>query len=81
MVTTNNQKQRHLNGVDVTDFVSAELDRRHPERVQFRAGETADDFRAMWDTIEGLWAQAIERAGRLPAAALTERVNEEWSFV
>ncbi len=69
-----------VNGVDVSDFVSAELDRRHPERVQFRAGQTADDVRAMWDTIERLWAQAIERAGRLPAAALAEQVNEEWSF-
>ena len=69
-----------VNGVDVTDFVSAELDRRHPERVQFREGQTADDVRAMWDTIERLWAQAIERAGRLPAAALTQQVNEEWSF-
>ena len=69
-----------VNGVDVSDFVSAELDRRHPERVQFREGQTADDVRAMWDTIERLWAQAIERAGRLPAAALTQQVNEEWSF-
>jgi hypothetical protein len=69
-----------INGVDVADFVSAELDRRHPERVQFREGETAGDFRAMWGTIERLWAQATERAGRLPAAALTEQVNEEWSF-
>ena len=69
-----------VNGVDVTDFVSAELDRRHPERVQFREGQTADDVRAMWDTIERLWAQATERAGRLPAAALTQQVNEEWSF-
>src|SRR5215468_2715055 len=69
-----------VNGVDVTDFVSAELDRRHPERVQFREAQTADDVRAIWDTIERLWAQAIERAGRLPAAALAERVNEEWSF-
>jgi DinB superfamily/Pentapeptide repeats (8 copies) len=69
-----------INGVDVTDFVSAELDRRHPERVQFREGKTADDFRAMWDTIEGLWAQATERAGRLRAASLTEHVDEEWSF-
>jgi len=69
-----------VNGVDITDFVNAELDRRHPERVQFREGQTADDFRAMWDTIERLWAQAGERAGRLPAAALTEQVNEEWSF-
>jgi hypothetical protein len=69
-----------INGVEVSDFVNAELDRRHPERVQFREGQTADDFRAMWDTIERLWAQATERAGRLPAAALNEQVNEEWSF-
>jgi hypothetical protein len=55
-----------VNGIDVTDFVNAELDRRHPERVQFRAGHTADDVRAIWDTIERLWAQALERAGRLP---------------
>ena len=69
-----------VNGVDVTGFVSAELDRRHPERVQFREVQTAEGFRAMWDTIERLWAQAAERAGRLPAAALTEQVDEEWSF-
>jgi len=69
-----------VNGVDVTEFVNAELDRRHPERVQFREGQTADDVRAIWDTIERLWAQATERAGRLPAAALDQQVNEEWSF-
>jgi hypothetical protein len=69
-----------VNGVDVSDFVSAELDRRHPERVQLRESQTADDVRAMWDTIERLWAQAIERAGRLPAGALTQQVNQEWSF-
>ena len=69
-----------VNGVDVTDFVSRELDRRHPERVQFREGQNADDVRAIWATIERLWAGAAERAGRLPAAALAERVNEEWSF-
>lgn len=69
-----------VNGVDVTGFVSAELDRRHPERVQFREGQDADDFRAMWHTIERLWADAAGRAGRLPAAALTEQVNDEWSF-
>ncbi|MBO0831265.1 MAG: DinB family protein [Actinobacteria bacterium] len=69
-----------VNGVDVTDFVSAELDRLHPERVQFREGQTADDFRAMWRTVERLWAEALERAGRLPEAALAQQVNEEWSF-
>ena len=69
-----------VNDVDVSDFVSAELDRRHPERVQFRESQTIDDLRAMWDTIEQLWARATERAGRLPAAALDQQVNEEWSF-
>jgi hypothetical protein len=69
-----------VNGVDVTDFVSQELDRRHPERVQFRDGESAGDVRAIWDTVERLWSGAVERAGRLPAAALAEQVNEEWSF-
>ena len=69
-----------VNGVDVTDFVNAELDQRHPERVQLREGQTADDVRALWDTIERLWAQATERAGQLPAAALDQQVNEEWSF-
>jgi hypothetical protein len=69
-----------VNGVDVTGFVSEELDRRHPERVQLREGQTADDVRAIWNTIERLWAEAAGRAGRLPAAALAEQVNEEWSF-
>src|SRR6266851_604959 len=69
-----------VNGVDVAGFVGAELDRRHPERVQFREGQTAADVRAMWDTIERLWAGAAERAARLPAAALAEQVDEEWSL-
>ena len=69
-----------VNGVDVTGFVNAELDRRHPERVQFREGQDADDVRGIWDTIERLWGQAEARAGRLPAAARAEQVDEEWSF-
>lgn len=69
-----------VNGVNVTDFVNAELDRRHPERVQLREGQTADDVRAIWGTIERLWAQAGERARQLPAAALDQHVNDEWSF-
>jgi hypothetical protein len=38
------------------------------------------DLRALWDTIERLWAQATERAGRMPAAASDRQVNQEWSF-
>jgi DinB superfamily/Pentapeptide repeats (8 copies) len=69
-----------VNGVDVTEFVSAELDRQHPERVQLRETQTADDVRALWDRVEQLWAQAGERAGQLPAAARSEQVDEEWSY-
>jgi hypothetical protein len=69
-----------INDIDVTGYVEAELDRRHPERVQLREVADADGFRAMWDTIERLWAQASERASRLPENALAEQVNEEWSF-
>ena len=70
-----------VNDVDVTAFVDAELDRRHPERTQFRELHTADDYRAMWDTIERLWSQAEVRARQLPEQARHERVDDEWSFV
>ena len=70
-----------VNDVDVTAFVEAELDRRHPERVQLRQMRAADDFRAMWETIERLWAVTVARAERLPEPALALRVDDEWSFV
>jgi hypothetical protein len=69
-----------VNDVDVTEFVEAELDRRHPERVQLRQVRTAEDYRAMWDTIERLWAGTVDRTGRLPGPALDVRVDDEWSF-
>lgn len=70
-----------VNGIDVSDYVAAELDRRHPERVQLRAMRDTDDFRAMWDTVERLWAETVARAERLPDAARQESVDGEWSFV
>jgi hypothetical protein len=70
-----------VNDVDVTVFVEAELDRRHPERVQLRQVRTADNFRTMWGTIERLWSDTVARAERLPEPARHERVDDEWSFV
>jgi hypothetical protein len=70
-----------VDDVDVTAFVAAELDARHPERVQLRAMRTADDHRAMWDSVEHLWADTVARAERLPESALDEQVAGEWSFV
>jgi hypothetical protein len=70
-----------VNDVDVTAFVDAELDRRHPERVQQREMQTVGDYRAMWDTIERLWSDTVARARRLPEPARRVRVGDEWSFV
>jgi len=70
-----------VNDVDVTAYVEAELDRRHPELAQLRQVETADDYRAMWDTVERLWADTVARAERLPEPTRHERVDGEWSFV
>ena len=70
-----------VNDVDVTEFVEAQLDERHPERVQLRNMQTADDYGAMWHTIERLWSETVARAERLPEAARYERVDDEWSFV
>jgi uncharacterized damage-inducible protein DinB len=70
-----------VDDVVVTDFVAAELDRRHPERVQLRAMRTADDFRTMWATLEGLRADTLARAELLPEDLRHERVNDEWSLV
>lgn len=70
-----------VNGVDVTAYVESELDRRHPERVQLRSVGSLDDFRALWTTIESLWAATTRRAEQLPEPLLHQRVDEEWSFV
>ncbi len=70
-----------VNDVDVTAFVEAELERRHPERAQLKEMHTADDYRTMWDTIERLWSETVARARRLPEPARHERVDDEWSFV
>jgi hypothetical protein len=70
-----------VNDVDVTAYVEAELDRQHPARVLAREAVSPDDYRAAWEAIETLWAATLDRARRLPAASLHERVNGEWSLV
>ncbi|SEC72527.1 DinB superfamily protein [Amycolatopsis tolypomycina] len=70
-----------VNDVDVTAYVEAELDRRHPVRVLARNAASPGEYRAAWDAVETLWSATLERARRLPEAALHERVDGEWSFV
>ena len=69
-----------VNGVDVGPYVEAELERRYPERAALRAGD-ADGFRRAWEISTRSWERTLDRARRLPADALHERVDEEWSFI
>ena len=69
-----------INGVDVAPLVTAELDRRHPERVKMRPSEPAG-FRAAWELVERLWEGTVDRARRLDPALLHESVDGEWSFI
>lgn len=69
-----------VNGVDVTAYVSGELDRRHPERVAVREAASAEQLRAAWSRLIELWSQTMARAEHLPEAARFERVEGEWSI-
>src|SRR3954453_9689428 len=69
-----------VNGVDVTAYVAVEMERLDPERVLMRPTD-ADGFRVAWPIVEQRWAETVERARRLPAEALHEPVDDEWSFI
>jgi hypothetical protein len=69
-----------VNGVEVEPLIEAELDRRHPERTRLRPS-TVNEIRIAMDEVDGLWAPTLERARRLPAVALHERVDGEFSFL
>jgi hypothetical protein len=69
-----------VNGVDVTAYIEAELDRREPDRTKMRPTDPAG-FREAWGIIERRWAETFDRAGRLDPELLHERVDGEWSFI
>jgi hypothetical protein len=72
-----------INGVDVSAYVEAELDKQQPGREKMRPTDPAG-FREAWDLLEELWAGTVERARALEArrpGALHESVDGEWSFI
>jgi uncharacterized damage-inducible protein DinB len=69
-----------INGVDVAPLVSAELDRRDPDRARMRPTDPAG-FREAWDIVERLWDSTAERARRLDPELLHQSVDGEWSFI
>lgn len=69
-----------VNDIDVTGYVAAELDRRFPERVAAREMKTAEEYRAVWRTVQDRWNGTLALAEGLPGPARLERVDEEWSL-
>src|SRR3954451_24573993 len=69
-----------LNGVEVGPLVTAELERRSPERVKLRATDP-DGLADAWTMIEGRWQATTDRARALPPESVRARVDDEWSFV
>ncbi|MFB9932154.1 DinB family protein [Amycolatopsis halotolerans] len=66
-----------VNGVEVGEYVEAELDRRHPVRVLIRSEDPADLREAARQLREG-WAATVERIRRTPGVE-GRSVNDEWS--
>lgn len=67
-----------VNDVEVAPLISAELDRRYPERRKL-SPDDADGVRVALDVVEGLWSTTKRRMNGLPEALLHERVDGEWS--
>lgn len=68
-----------INGVDVGPLITAELDRRYPDRAKMRPTDPAG-FCEAWDILERLWDQTVARARGLDPDLLHESVDGEWSF-
>jgi hypothetical protein len=68
-----------VNGVEVTEYVEAELDRRHPVRVLIRS-EDPVELRAAAGQLHAGWRATIERIRRTPGIE-RRSVNDEWSAV
>ena len=68
-----------VNGVEVTPYVEAELDRRHPVRLLLRSDEP-DDLREAHRQLLAGWEATVERMRR-DAGHRAESVNDEWSAV
>jgi hypothetical protein len=71
--------QLTVNGVEVSGYVEAELDRRHPVRLLIRSDEPGD-LREAWRQLCADWATTIARMRHTPGVE-HDSVNDEWSAV
>ncbi len=69
-----------VNGVEVTSYVEAELDRLHPVRLLIRSTDPAD-LREAHRQLRATWAATVERLREMPQGSEHQRVGGEWSAV
>jgi DinB superfamily len=69
-----------VNGVEVTSYVEAELDRRHPVRLLIRSADPAG-LRQAFRQLRTGWAATVERLRGMPGGCEHQRVGGEWSAV
>ncbi len=69
-----------VNGVEVMQYVEAELDRRHPVRLLIRSDAPAD-LREAWRQLRDDWATTTERVRSMPENSEHHGVDGEWSMV
>lgn len=68
-----------VNGVDVTGYVDAELNRSFPGR-ELRRPDDLEGLRTAWAAVEAAWAKATARAATMAPGVVDEQVDGEWSF-
>jgi DinB superfamily/Pentapeptide repeats (8 copies) len=69
-----------VNGVEVTSYVEAELDRRHPVRLLIRSADPAD-LREAQRQLRADWTTTVARLRDMPEGSEHQRVGGEWSAV
>ncbi len=69
-----------VNGVEVTSYVEAELDRRHPVRLLIRSADPAD-LQEAFRQLRADWAATLGRLQVMPKGSEHQRVGGEWSAV
>jgi hypothetical protein len=69
-----------VNGVEVTSYVEAELDRRFPVRLLIRSTDAAD-LRGAERQLRADWAATVARLRGMPEGSEHRHVGGEWSAV
>jgi hypothetical protein len=69
-----------VNGVEVSSYVEAELDRRHPVRPLIRSADPPELLRGSRE-LRVAWSGTLERLRRMPNGSEHRRVGGEWSAV